>query len=121
MITDQRYGPQTAEVERLIKRARRLTPEEATALDEAWSGASHSSWSRAYKTATRNHRDGPWYDARAAISDRGWEPARAALYDAARALVVRDLINPDDFETLVAPVASVLGRCWEEKRDVRAV
>jgi hypothetical protein len=34
---------------------------------------------------------------------------------AAWALVIRDQIDPDDFEVIVGPVAEVFGRCWEEE------
>ena len=39
--------------------------------------------------------------------------ARVAAWYAARALIVRDLISPEHFETLVAPWVAGVGRTWE--------
>lgn len=119
-MSDQKYGPNTAQVERLIERVGRMTPQE-DALVYARSRADDAVWVRARDAARGARRIRPWNAAGAAALKVCRTPAWASVRDAARALVVRDLVSRSDFEALVAPVASVLGRCWEEKRDVRAV
>ncbi len=73
---DDKYGPNTAEVEALIEEMRSLTPEQITRLDAAL--------------------DAAWGEA--------WDAARDALV----ALVVRDLITQEDFDSLYRPWASVM-------------
>jgi hypothetical protein len=41
-----------------------------------------------------------------------WDAAMAAATDAARALVVRDRITPQQFATLTGPWVSVMGETW---------
>lgn len=119
MITDQMYGPQTAEVERLLERARHATAEENRACSRALADLPHDVWYPAVKRATDVSRGvaQPRYD--------GWDTVVNALAPenlgsmapwllAAWALVIRDLINPADFEVIVRPVVEVFGRCWEE-------
>ena len=77
-------GPNGVEVARLIESCRSITPEQAKNLRAAW--------------ATRAA-------VRAAVRDAAWY--------AARALVVRDLITPEQFDTLTGPWVSVMGRTWE--------
>ena len=81
----QALGPNGESVAALIDRARALTPDEAGRLFRAWNAA----------------------------GDAAWDAARDAAEYAAIALVVRDLITPEQFETLYGPWASVMeGRKW---------
>jgi hypothetical protein len=47
--------------------------------------------------------------ARNAAWNAAWDAARDAAWDAAAALVVRDLITPEQFDLLYGPWASVFG------------
>jgi hypothetical protein len=55
----------------------------------------------------------------AAARDAAWVAARDAAWDAAGALVVRDLITPEQFDVLTGPWVSVMGRSWEGEQDAR--
>ena len=91
------YGPNTAQVEALIEQVRNLTPEQADALYAAWDTPITTAWVAARAAA----RDAAQAAARA--------PAWDAAWDAAWALVVRDLITPEQFNILTAPWVSVMG------------
>ena len=77
-------GPNGEAVADLIERARHLTMDEIRRLDAA--------------------RDAAWDAAR----DAAWGAARDAAWDAAIALLVRDLITPEQFDLLYGPWASVM-------------
>jgi hypothetical protein len=114
-------GPNGREVAVLIDRARRLTPEEAEALDAVWDAARHvaryaawdAAWSAAKVAACAAVRVAAW----AAARNVAWHAARRATENAAwvtagnaaAALVVRDLITPEQFDTLYGPWGSVIG------------
>ena len=78
-----------------------MTPEQvrklATAWDDAWDAARDAAWDAA--------RDA----ARGAARGAALATARDAVWIAALALVVRDLITPKQFDTLYGPWASVMG------------
>lgn len=120
MSKKAKYGPNTAEVERLIERAKQATAEENRACSRALADIPHDVWYPAVKRATDVSRGSgqPRYD--------GWDAVFNALAPevpgsmapwllAAWALVIRDLIDPADFEVIVRPVVQVFGRCWEEE------
>ena len=121
------FGPQGVHVAALIERARRLTPDEASALgaardaalgaacgaardaalDAAWDAARDAAWSAARDAALGGARGGAWGGAWDAV----WE-ATCAAWDAAWsavALVVRDLITTEDYDTLTRPWREVIG------------
>jgi hypothetical protein len=110
-------GPNGREVAALIDRAGRLTPVEAKALgaawyaawdaarDVAWVAARHAAWVAAREAA----REAAGVAARDAASDAASDAARFAAWDAATALVVRDLITPEQFDVLYGPWESVIG------------
>ena len=119
-MTNQ-YGPQTAQIEALIDRARCLTEKETVALRDAWDaryawavgrGAGrYPAWAVAH--------DAAWVAAWDAWDDGSadWDAAWYATRDAVQALVVRDLIGQhgfaqEHFDTLVAPWESVMGTEW---------
>lgn len=89
----QALGPNGEAVAALIERAGRLTQEEFERLSAAWSAAESAAESAA------------WSSARSAALSAG----RSAVSWAARALIVRDLISPEQFDTLYDPWASVIG------------
>ena len=82
-------GPQSAQIATLIARAATLAPDEARRLRAAWDAA----------------RDA----ARGAARDAAWDAARGAARDAAWALVARDLISTEHYDTLTAPWRTVIG------------
>ena len=96
----QALGPNGEAVVALIKRAERMTLEEAEALaiarEAAWQAAREAAWEAAWQAAWRAAR-------RAAL-----EAARRAAREAALALSVRGLISPEHFDTLYGPWASVM-------------
>jgi hypothetical protein len=101
----QLFGPNGEQVVALIEQAKTLTPEQSRALVAAWAAAWDAARAAAWDTAWAAARDA----ARAAARDA----ARAAVWDAAwaaaRALVVRDLITPEQFDLLAGPWVSVMG------------
>jgi hypothetical protein len=82
-------GPNGAEVARFIESCKTITAEQAWALRAARDAA----------------RDAAW--------DAAWDAVRGAARGAAQALVVRDLITPEQFDVLTGPWVSVMGRTWE--------
>jgi hypothetical protein len=126
-------GPNGREVAALIDRAGRLTPAEAEALaaarDAAWDAARNAAWAAAWDAAWAAARHAAWvaarsvasdaarYAARDAARDAAWEAAWDAACDAAwdaagnaaTALVVRNLITLEHFDTLYGPWRDVIG------------
>ena len=107
-------GPQGAEVAALIDRCHHLAGGDlerlAAARISAWGATRISAWD-----ATRGAaRDAAWGAARAAAwgATRGaaWDAAWGAAWDAARALIVRDAISREHYNTLTRPWASVIGK-----------
>ena len=82
-------GPQSAQIATLIRRAATITEDEARRLRAAW--------------------DAAWDAARGAAWDAAWDAARGAARDAAWALVARDLISTEHYDTLTAPWRTVIG------------
>jgi len=122
----QALGPNGESVAALIDRARTLTPEEAervnaarvaagtAAVNAAWDSAGTAARVAAGTAAVNAAWYAAWYAAgtwEAAVT-AAWDAALGAAWDAARdavlALVVRDLITPEQFETLYGPWASVM-------------
>ena len=106
-----RYGPNTAEVERLLERMETITAEEDIALGKAWKGgkAWDAAWDNARGSSRKSDRSDAVSDAWRIIEhlevwDDDWDAAR----DAVLALVVRDLISQEDFDVLYGPWASVM-------------
>ena len=81
-------GPNGEAVAALIERARRMTGEEAARLDAARDAARDAAWDAAWSAA--------------------WSAAWCAAWDVVVALVVRDLITPEQFDVLYGPWASVM-------------
>ena len=86
-------GPQGVEVAAIIERAGRLTRDEAMRLAAARAAA---------RDATM-----------AATTDAAWDAARAAAWaarDAALATLTRDIITPEQHDTLMGPWRQVIGK-----------
>ena len=129
----QALGPNGEAVAALIKRCRTMTYDEAEQLSAAgsaagpavWSAARDAVWSAARdaagsaaRSAARSAawsaaRYAAWDAARSAAWDAAWDAAWAAAWSAARsaalALMVKDLITPEQFDLLYGPWASVMG------------
>lgn len=117
------FGPNGGDVVRLLDRAARLTADEVKLLDAAWDAARRAARVAAWGAAW----DAAWGAARDVAWDVAWDAARRAARDAARdaagnaagvaawALVVRDLITPEQFDALTAPWVQVVGASWEEQ------
>ena len=119
------YGPNSAAVEALIRRAQALTATEADAFFAARVAAQDAAWQAARHTARHTARyaawDAVWYAAQDAAQDAvldaaryaarnaAWVAARYAARDAAAALVVRDLVTHDHYTILTSQWASVIG------------
>lgn len=124
--TTTTYGPNTALVERVIGQAKAMTPEQAEALLAACGATKDAGWEGAWVAAQRvarvaahgiyrlNARADAQEAIRVAARNVFWghdcyHAARDAARDAAVACVVRDLITPEQFDTLTAPWVAVFG------------
>ena len=116
------YGPQTEQIKALIVRVRTITSDETARLTTAW------------LAVDVDDRDDAWHAGRVTALDAGRETmldaadfdavyTPYAIWDAALALLVRDLIGPHGFtqehyNTLVAPWAEVVGKAHPDDEDV---
>ena len=111
-------GPQGEHVAALIRSipdiTRTTTERVALARDaarrSAWRSARNAAWDAAWNAA-RNAawnatRNAAWNAARNAASDAAWN----ATLDATWALLVRDLITTEHYDTLTRPWASMIGK-----------
>jgi len=111
----QVLGPNGQEVAALIERVRQVPLSEVFAA--AWDLAQRKDWIRA-----QDARGKDWVRARDAALLAAWSNARVAAWDAAwiaaragsgaasvAALVVRDLITDEQYQTLAGPWLSVMG------------
>jgi hypothetical protein len=101
----QALGPNGEAVAALIKRCRTMTYDEAEQLFAARSAARSAAWSAAGSAA----RDAAWDAAGSAARSAAGNAAGYAAWDAAWALMVKDLITPEQFDLLYGPWASVMG------------
>jgi hypothetical protein len=83
------------------------------AWDAAWDAARDAAWYAAWYAAGNAAWNAAWDAARDAARNAArnaaWNAAWDAARDAALALVVRDLITPEQFDLLYGPWASVFG------------
>jgi hypothetical protein len=127
------FGPNGEAVVRLIEQAKTLTPAQAEALNAAgvaarnaaWYAAGNAArnaawyaagvaarnaaWDAAWYAAGNAARNAAWYAAGNAARNAAWDAAGDAAGNAALALVVQDLITPEEFHTLAGPWISVMG------------
>ena len=114
-----RYGPNTEAVEALIEKVKTITPEQAETLAIIWERSNNCAgewdevWMRAIHAS--EGRRGEWEAAWNAIGmfrkrtyEMGGRAVECAAWEAAAALVVKDLISEDDFNILYGPWASVM-------------
>ena len=115
-------GPQAGQLIALVDTAERLTGDKLRELAAAWNAARYAAGNAAMYAAQNAARDA----AQNAASDAAWNAAsdaagnaameaaqnaaRHAAYDAAEALVVRDCLPQEHYETLTRPWASVIGK-----------
>jgi hypothetical protein len=107
----------------------------AAARVAAWDAARAAAWDAARAAARVAARDAARDAARAAAWDAAraaaWDAARAAAWDAARvaawdagdaarALVVRDLITTDEYDRLTRPWRQAIGRIHPDDAEVAA-
>lgn len=93
----QALGPNGAEVAALIERIRACTQTQVHDLAEAWDEARGDA-----------ARDAAWYATRGAARGATWGATWGAAWFAVLAVISRDLITEDQFNTLYAPWASVM-------------
>ncbi len=104
----QALGRNGREVAALIDRAGRLTSDETRRLAAARVAARVAAQEAAREAARVAARDAARDAAWAAAQAAAWDAAWAAAWAAATALVVRDLITPEQFDVLYGPWASVI-------------
>lgn len=92
----QALGPNGEVVEAHIEKCKTVTPEQVDRLNAAVGAARTAAWGAAW--------DAAWGAARTAARDA----ARDAAGNSALALLVRDLITPEQFDVLYGPWASVM-------------
>ncbi|MGW1814104.1 hypothetical protein ACWCQM_11160 [Streptomyces sp. NPDC002125] len=114
------FGPGWAGVAQVVRQAASLTADQAgrihdAARDAAWADARPAAEDAARAAARTSGRADAWHAARAATWNAGWHASRestwdrtwdtawAASWSAAWAAVVRDLITPDQHDTLTGP------------------
>lgn len=94
-----------------IERCRKLTPKQIEALENTLGSMLPGTLSKravALHKARKEIGDAPWHSA----WDADWYVGTAA-WDTAIALIAKDIVTPEEFENLVAPWVSVMGRTWE--------
>ena len=124
------FGPQGVHVAALIERARHLTLDEARALapvrDAAMDAALGGAWAAARGGALGGAwsaaRGAAWAAARGAARGAAWDATDAALaaaWDAAGALVVRDILTTEDYDTLTRAWRTTIGPLHPDDPDMR--
>ena len=92
-------GPQADQLLALFDTAARLTGDKLRDLAAAWNAARYAAWDVSGNV----------------VYDAAWN----AAYDAAEALVVRDCLAQEHYETLTRPWASVIGKVHPDDEDLR--
>ena len=117
------FGPQSVHVAALIERARRLTPDEASALGAARDAALGAAWDAALGAAWDAAWGAAWDAALDAALDAAWDAAWDAALDAAWGaawgLVVRDAITTEDYDILTRAWRTVIGPIHPDDPDLR--
>ena len=103
------FGPQGAYVAALLERIADLTQGEIERLNAAWvaawDAARDAAWDAAWNAARDAARDAAWD----ATRDAAWKAARASTRDAVLALLTRDVLAPEHYETLTRPWRTAIG------------
>ena len=118
-------GPQGVHVAALVDGTRSFTADEVERLVAAWDATGDAAWAAAQAAA----QDAARAAAREAASDAAWEAAwdavqgatwgvtRDVACDTVRALVVRDLISADHYDTLTMPWRAAIGPIHPDDPD----
>lgn len=114
-------GPQGVEVAAILDRVSRLTDGETRKLTAAReAAAAHAAWFAAWfvaKDAAQNAariaawnavRKAVWNTSLSTVRTTAWDAAWDAAMDAARATLTRDLITPEQYDTLMTPWREVI-------------
>ena len=116
---DGRYGPNTALVEDLLGRLRGLSQESLNSIEKVWAAADRKALKEAHvdlDQAVKEDRD--WRDQVRLAQDQivEWaslrpsrQPAVPPLADCVAALVMADVLDPENVALLYAPWADVVG------------
>lgn len=135
MSGELRYGPNTAAVERMLERLRSATAEELRTLADVSRDADRDCWEDAWRAASAVAWEAGRGIGRGAVdpmsgSTNIWNVVWGAVKDVAigarhltwnvtsgaiEAVIICDLISPEDFATLTDSWAEVFGPTWEEK------
>ena len=107
------FGPNWETVVRLIRRVADMTQPEVAAWDAAWDAAWGAAWVAAEVAARDAAWDAAWGAAWVASGDAAWDAALVAAEVAACAVVMRDLITNDHYQTLTAPIRTAIGSDWD--------
>ena len=120
-MSDQKYGPQTAEIESFIERLKTITPEQLGALSDVYERAVReeevqNAWRSARAEASHANRQEIREAAWKVAWDAVWAgnqdiPRNSALYATwypILALLVRDLITAKQFDALYGPYDTVM-------------
>jgi len=104
------YGPQTIEIEALIEKISNMPEKQAVELKSAWDANWNTAWEAAWIIAREAARNAGRWAARDAAHGAVWDSvAYGAARDAVLALLVKDKISAEDFDTLYGPWKSVMG------------
>ena len=122
-------GPQADQLIALFDTAERLTGDQFRDLAAAWTASMTAAWDAAMEAAGDAAMDAAMEAAGDAAMEAAMEAAgdaagnaagnaaRYAAWDAARALVVRDCLPQEHYETLTRPWASVIGKVHPDDED----
>ena len=106
-------GPQADQVIALFDTAERLTGGKFRDLAAAWTASMTAAWDAAMEAAGDAAMDAAMEAAGDAAGNAAWN----AAYDAAEALVLRDFLAQEHYETLTRPWASVIGKVHPDDED----
>ena len=103
------FGPNWETVVRLIRRVADMTQAREAAKDAAKDASGVAAREAAKDASLGASRVAAWV----AAWDAAWDSAWVATGDAASAVVVRDLITKDHYQTLTAPIRAAIGSDWD--------
>ena len=107
------FGPNWETVVRLIRRVADMTQAEVASLVAAREAAKDASLDASRVASRVAAWVAAWDAAWVAAWDAAWDAAWVATGDAACAVVVRDLITKDHYQTLTAPIRATIGSDWD--------
>jgi hypothetical protein len=112
-LTDLKYGPQTVEIEALIKRAKSMTPVQVRALSDAYGHAYNDKkwltvWNGALNAVMQRGLNAAQEEVCRLVDTEVLPEIQHATCDAILALLVRSLISTDQFDLLYGPWALVM-------------